>query len=178
MITTIARINNRTCNLFATHFGLFLHASGVPQRVVNALSQIGLSISQKSIHRTINSLSVESSENIRKAAQSLQYMMVYDNLVLDYNSPVLNPHPSHFQSTFAITWQPVAATIALLLLGVCHHHGATTLPLRTLGGLEELGRLSIFRFQSESRNSSSLWSIRWTGWAAEEKGTTRWPSPH
>ena len=87
MITTIARINNRTCNLFATHFGLFLHASGVPQRVVNALSQIGLSISQKSIHRTVNSLSKEASDNIKKAAQSLQYMMVYDNLVVDYNSP-------------------------------------------------------------------------------------------
>lgn len=67
--------------------GLFLHASGAAQRVVDALSQIGFSTSSPSIDRTITSLSEESRNAIRTAAQGLKYLMAYDNLVIDFGSP-------------------------------------------------------------------------------------------
>lgn len=75
------------CNAFATNFGLFLHASGTSQRVIHTLSQIGLSTSLKTIDRTIDSLSSESTNALKAAGQSLSFLMAYDNLVIDFGSP-------------------------------------------------------------------------------------------
>lgn len=51
------------------------------------LSQIGLSASTQSINNMVLSLSRESHQAIRTAAQSLKYMLAYDNLVIDFGSP-------------------------------------------------------------------------------------------
>lgn len=87
LVTSLARMRNQKCNAFSTHMGLFLHASGTAQRVIDALSQIGFSTSSPSIDNTITSLSEESRKAIRAAAQSLKYLMAYDNLVIDFGSP-------------------------------------------------------------------------------------------
>lgn len=83
----MARIKNQKCNAFATNMGLFLHASGTSQRAMHTMSQLGLSTSSKTVDRTVNSLSQKAFKAIRAAAQSLQYMMVYDNLVIDFGTP-------------------------------------------------------------------------------------------
>lgn len=83
----LARIQNQMCNGFATNFGLFLHASGTSHRVIQALAQIGLSTSSKTIDRIVTSLSKETSKTMQAAGQSLSYMVAYDNLVIDFGSP-------------------------------------------------------------------------------------------
>lgn len=86
-MSVLARVRNQMCNGFATNFGLFLHASGTAQRVIQALAQIGLSASTKTIHSIVNSLSKETSNTIRTAGRSLQFTAAYDNLVIDFGSP-------------------------------------------------------------------------------------------
>lgn len=75
------------CNAFAMNFGLFLHASGTSQRAIHALSQVGISTSPSSINRTVEALSKDTHKAMQHAGQSLQYTMVYDNLVIDFGSP-------------------------------------------------------------------------------------------
>lgn len=87
LVSSIARMRNQKCNAFSTHMGLFLHASGTAQRVIDSLSQIGFSTSSPSIDRTVSSLSEESQEAILAAGQSMKYLIAYDNLVIDFGSP-------------------------------------------------------------------------------------------
>lgn len=75
------------CNAFAMNFGLFLHASGTSQRAIHALSQVGISTSPSLINRTVEALSKDTHKAMQHAGQSLQYTMVYDNLVIDFGSP-------------------------------------------------------------------------------------------
>ena len=91
------------CNRFASHFGLFLHASGASQRLISCLSQLGLSTSPRTIDRTVDSLSEESAAKIKSAGQSKKYMMVYDNLVVDFGSPGQSAVDKSDQSLFHFT---------------------------------------------------------------------------
>ena len=99
----MCKIYNPMCNRFASHFGLFLHASGASQRLINCLSQLGLSTSPKTIDRTVDSLSEASMSKIRSAGQSREYMMVYDNLVVDFGSPAQSTVEKSDQSLFHFT---------------------------------------------------------------------------
>ena len=48
---------NQKANTLASILGIFLHSCRTPQKVINALARMGLSISRTTIHSAINSLS-------------------------------------------------------------------------------------------------------------------------
>ena len=68
--------------------GLFLHScrSRTPDKVINALEHLGISISVHSIHLAITSLSVESADRIWGFGQSLLVAWAYDNFDVDLKS--------------------------------------------------------------------------------------------
>jgi hypothetical protein len=60
-----AQNSNERCNTLQCIFGIFLHSSGVPQRVIDVLAHAGLSISTQSITTAVKSLSKEASIQIK-----------------------------------------------------------------------------------------------------------------
>jgi hypothetical protein len=80
---------NSKCNALESVFGIFLHSTNTPEKVIQALSHMGISISQTAIHRAIHSLSAETAETLRDLGQTLLVGYAYDNF--DINFPTLVP---------------------------------------------------------------------------------------
>ncbi|KAF8128125.1 hypothetical protein EV363DRAFT_433689 [Boletus edulis] len=59
--------------------GIFLHSTHPPEKVIDTISRMGLSISVDSIHDVIRSLSVQSMYALWKLGQSLLTAYAYDN---------------------------------------------------------------------------------------------------
>ncbi|KAF8229463.1 hypothetical protein L208DRAFT_1286635, partial [Tricholoma matsutake] len=55
---------NRNVNTLQSIISVFLQSSKTPERVVNTLAWIGISISAGSINQTINSLSAKSANHL------------------------------------------------------------------------------------------------------------------
>lgn len=83
---------NRTCNLFSSIMGVFLHTCNTPTRLINALWRLDICISSSSIDNAINSLSLEAEHNIMQAGRSLQYNYVLDNFDIQkkHSQPVVD----------------------------------------------------------------------------------------
>lgn len=67
------------------------------------MAQIGLSASVPSINDMVQSLATESQQAIRAAAQSLKYMLAYDNLVIDFGSPTQSTVETSLRSLYNLT---------------------------------------------------------------------------
>jgi hypothetical protein len=78
--------SNQKCNLFQTVFGIFLHSCKTPQKVVQALARIGISISVESIDGAIQSLSHETHSTLQQMGKSLLISYVYDNFDIDFKT--------------------------------------------------------------------------------------------
>ncbi|KDQ49865.1 hypothetical protein JAAARDRAFT_142815 [Jaapia argillacea MUCL 33604] len=59
--------SNSRCNPVPAVFGLFVHAANTPEKVIDVLARIGLSISPTSINSTVQSLSVAAKRKINDA---------------------------------------------------------------------------------------------------------------
>jgi hypothetical protein len=79
---------NRQCNMLASTIGIFLHSCNTPVKVTKILSLMGVSISTKSIHNMINSLSRDSQHSIRSLSQTLTAAYAYDNFDVDLKKSV------------------------------------------------------------------------------------------
>lgn len=66
--------------------GLYLHSCRTPEKIINVLAHLGISISVNSIHLAITSLSAESATRIRAFGQSLLIAWAYDNFDVDLKS--------------------------------------------------------------------------------------------
>ncbi|KAL1669501.1 hypothetical protein GGF50DRAFT_44204, partial [Schizophyllum commune] len=75
---------NQKCNAFQSIIGIYLKSCNTPERVVDCLHRMGLSISQDSIYNAINSLSSEATENLREMGQSLTVGYTYDNMDINF----------------------------------------------------------------------------------------------
>ncbi|KAL1698522.1 hypothetical protein EV121DRAFT_218038 [Schizophyllum commune] len=75
---------NQKCNAFQSIIGIYLKSCNTPERVVDCLHRMGLSISQDSIYNAINSLSTEATEHLREMGQSLTVGYTYDNMDLNF----------------------------------------------------------------------------------------------
>ena len=73
-------------NAFKTAMGMFLHSCSTPEKVINVLAHLGISISVNSIHLAVSSLSAESANHIRALGQSLLVAWAYDNFDVDLKS--------------------------------------------------------------------------------------------
>ncbi|KAJ7683798.1 hypothetical protein B0H17DRAFT_985696, partial [Mycena rosella] len=59
MISIMMQRRNPKCNALESVVGIFLHSTNTPEKVIQALAHMGISISQTAIHRAIHSLSAE-----------------------------------------------------------------------------------------------------------------------
>ncbi|KAL1658513.1 hypothetical protein GGF50DRAFT_120789 [Schizophyllum commune] len=76
---------NQKCNAFQATVGIYLKSCNTPERVVDCLQRMGISISQDSIYSAINSLSLEAIEQLRHMGQSLLIGYIFDNLDIDFS---------------------------------------------------------------------------------------------
>lgn len=79
---------NQKCNAFASIVGIFCHANNTPEKVVEVLSRLGISISIHAIHDAIKSLSNEAYHTIRELGQTLTAGYAYDNFDIDIKTSV------------------------------------------------------------------------------------------
>ncbi|KIJ15266.1 hypothetical protein PAXINDRAFT_11806 [Paxillus involutus ATCC 200175] len=79
---------NRKSNTLQSILGIFLQSIHAPQKVIDTLARLGISISTDSINRTICSLSAESQNSLRELGQSLLASYTYDNFDVDLKSQV------------------------------------------------------------------------------------------
>lgn len=84
IISMMMQSTNQKCNAVESVFGIFLHASNTPSKVIETLTHIKISISEQSIERAVKSLSVESYSKLREMGQSLLVSYAYDNFDIDF----------------------------------------------------------------------------------------------
>lgn len=77
---------NQKCNQLQAVLGIFLHSANTPEKVVDALAHMGISISIDSIHSAIHSMSKETIETLRKMGQTLLVAYAYDNFDIDFKT--------------------------------------------------------------------------------------------
>ncbi|KAH8977876.1 hypothetical protein EDB92DRAFT_1808094 [Lactarius akahatsu] len=107
-ISIVLQSANENCNHLQSIFRIFIHSANVPQRVAEVLAHAGLTISIKSIHRAVKSMSIDSAHKIKTGLCSLKMAVAYDNF--DINFKTLEPtlaHQSSFVSAMSATAVPL-----------------------------------------------------------------------
>lgn len=79
---------NQKANALQSILGIFLQSVHAPQKVIDTLARLGVSISSDSINLAIRSLSAESQTSLRLLGQSLLASYAYDNFDVDLKSEV------------------------------------------------------------------------------------------
>ncbi|KAI0311298.1 hypothetical protein OF83DRAFT_1087802 [Amylostereum chailletii] len=79
IISMLMRSTNQRCNALQSVIGLFLHSNNVPERVIETLAHVGLSLSQAAINEAVNALSTDAFIKIRALARTLLAAYTYDN---------------------------------------------------------------------------------------------------
>lgn len=79
---------NQKANALPSILGFFFQSMHVPQKVIETLARIGISISNESITAATRSLSIESQQNLQDLGQSLLASYAYDNFDVDLKSQV------------------------------------------------------------------------------------------
>ncbi|KAL4245543.1 hypothetical protein ABKN59_010509 [Abortiporus biennis] len=80
-LSTIMLTSNQKCNALASIIGIFCHAHNVPEKVIDVLSRLGVSISVEAINDAITSLSAEAMKSILGSTLLAAY--AYDNFDVD-----------------------------------------------------------------------------------------------
>ncbi|KAF8337750.1 hypothetical protein F5887DRAFT_1063039 [Amanita rubescens] len=88
IISIMMHSTNRKANRFQSILGIFLHSVGTPQKVISALSRMGVCIGQTTIYDAINSLSDNAADGIRELGQTLLAAYAYDNFDVDLKHSV------------------------------------------------------------------------------------------
>ncbi|KAJ7218441.1 hypothetical protein GGX14DRAFT_356865 [Mycena pura] len=109
IISMMMQSTNQKCNAVESVFGIFLHASNTPSKVIEALAHMGISISEQSIERAVKSLSAESYAKLREMGQSLLVGYAYDNFDIDFGVIV----PTVEKETDTLTHMTSGTLIAL-----------------------------------------------------------------
>jgi uncharacterized protein YwlG (UPF0340 family) len=79
MISIMMQSRNAKCNALESVFGIFLHSTNTPEKVIQAVAHMGISISSSAIQMAIHALSIETYETLREMGQTLLVGYVYDN---------------------------------------------------------------------------------------------------
>ncbi|KIL55118.1 hypothetical protein M378DRAFT_91384, partial [Amanita muscaria Koide BX008] len=88
IFSMLMQSSNQKTNALETIIGVFLHACKTPEKVIEALSRLGISISINAIHSAITSLSAESANNLRKLGQTHLVAYAYDNFDVDLKTSI------------------------------------------------------------------------------------------
>ncbi|KAH9169084.1 hypothetical protein EDB89DRAFT_1854912, partial [Lactarius sanguifluus] len=105
----ILKSTNKNCDHLQSVMGIFVHSANVPQRVIEVLAHVGLSISIKSIQRAVKSMSNDSAHRIKESLRTLKVAIAYDNFDINFKTsePTLT-HQSSFVSATSATAIPLA----------------------------------------------------------------------
>ncbi|KAH9847343.1 hypothetical protein C2E23DRAFT_765333, partial [Lenzites betulinus] len=79
ILSILAQGRDPRCNALQSIVGIFCHACNAPEKLVKVLSKMGVSVSLKSVHRAIISLSHKSSESIEELGATLLASIGFDN---------------------------------------------------------------------------------------------------
>ena len=89
MISIMMQSQNTKSNVLKSVFGIFLHSTSMPEKVIHALTHMGISISTSAIHTAIHALSTETYETLQEMGQTLLAGYAYDNY--DVNVKTITP---------------------------------------------------------------------------------------
>ncbi|KIK73984.1 hypothetical protein PAXRUDRAFT_176964, partial [Paxillus rubicundulus Ve08.2h10] len=89
IISILMQSTNQKANALQSILGIFLQSAHAPQKVIDTLARLGVSISTDSINLAVQSLSVESQTSLRALRQSFLASYAYDNFDVDLKSEVL-----------------------------------------------------------------------------------------
>ncbi|KAK7032885.1 hypothetical protein R3P38DRAFT_2618776 [Favolaschia claudopus] len=89
IISILLQSSNNKCNALESVFGIFLHASNTPYKVIETLAHMGITISVDAIENAVRSLSRETAQTLRAMGQTFLSEYAYDNF--DINFPGLVP---------------------------------------------------------------------------------------
>ncbi|KII91005.1 hypothetical protein PLICRDRAFT_64202, partial [Plicaturopsis crispa FD-325 SS-3] len=108
VISIFLQSTNERCNWIQSVLGIFLHSTSAPEKVVETLAHAGLSISLRSIHRAITSLSMQANEKIKATVRTLTTALAYDNFDITFKTaqPTIE-HQSTFVSATSATAIPL-----------------------------------------------------------------------
>ncbi|KAM6501132.1 hypothetical protein JOM56_004146, partial [Amanita muscaria] len=67
-------------NTFQSMFGVFLHACRTPEKVIETLAHMGISVSTKTIHYSIKSLSMNARRALQELGRTMRAAIAYDNV--------------------------------------------------------------------------------------------------
>ncbi|KAG2041279.1 hypothetical protein BDR03DRAFT_979686 [Suillus americanus] len=95
ILSILMQSTNRRSNALQSILGIFLQSTHTPQKVIDTLSRIGISISTDSINAAIRSLSAESQNTLQSIGKSLLASYAYDNFDVDLKSQVPQAEKSH-----------------------------------------------------------------------------------
>src|ERR1700683_3641531 len=101
MISILMQGTNQKCNALESMFGIFLHSCNTPQKVIDALAHMGITVSCHTVHDAIHSLSLKTYKSLRKMGQMLLVAYRYNNFDIDFKTHVSCKDTSHILfSTF------------------------------------------------------------------------------
>jgi hypothetical protein len=76
--------HNQKCNALESVSSIFLHSTNTPERVIQVLTWMGISISIGSIHNAIHLLSRKTMETLQEMGQTLLVAYAYNNFDIDF----------------------------------------------------------------------------------------------
>ncbi|KAJ7187718.1 hypothetical protein GGX14DRAFT_383377 [Mycena pura] len=88
MISLMMQSTNKNCNALGSVFGIFLHASNTPSKVIEALAHMGISISVDAIDDAVHALSRETYHTLRAMGQTFLVGYAYDNFDINFSGLV------------------------------------------------------------------------------------------
>ena len=88
IISIMMQSTNQKCNALESVFGIFLHSTNTPEKVISALAHMGLSISVDAINKAVHLLSHETFHTLRAMGRSLLVAYAYDNFDIDFRRSV------------------------------------------------------------------------------------------
>ncbi|KAG2078758.1 hypothetical protein BDR04DRAFT_1124430 [Suillus decipiens] len=88
ILSILMQNTNQRLNTLQSILRIFLQSMHTPQKVIDMLSHIGISISTDSIHAAVCSMSAESQNTLHTIGKSLLALYAYDNFNVDLKSQV------------------------------------------------------------------------------------------
>ncbi|KAG2743119.1 hypothetical protein P692DRAFT_201841915 [Suillus brevipes Sb2] len=88
IVSLLKKSTNQKANSLSSILGIFLHSTHAPEKVIETMARMGLSISVDAIHNTVRSLSAESSHALQYLGQTLLAAYAYDNFDINLKSTV------------------------------------------------------------------------------------------
>jgi hypothetical protein len=128
IVSIMMQSTNQKANALESIIGIFLHSCRTPEKVIETLARMGVSISLDAIHKSINSLSAESHRTLQELGLTFLASYAYDNFDVDLKSSM----PMAEKSTESLKHLTLGLLFPL-------QHGVTHEDLRCL---EELWRKS------------------------------------